>query len=199
MPPELNTDNIFVIMPSKLILGFVANMAAGKGTAAKYLEEKYGAHTYRFSTMLFDLLKRIYVEPSRDNLIKMSEIVRGTFGEDTMAKVMAKDAENDKNNLIIVEGIRRMADIEHLAKLPNFILVEIFADLEKRHERLTKRREKPDDATTTLEQFKKDHHRSTEMTIPEVAGHATERIDNNGSTEELYKQLDDLINKHHAS
>ena len=186
-------------MPSKVIIGFVANMAAGKGTAAKYLEERYGAHTYRFSTMLFDLLKRIYVEPSRDNLINMSEIIRGAFGEDTMAKVMAKDAENDKNSLIIVEGIRRMADIEHLAKLPNFILVEIFADLEKRHERLTKRREKPDDASTTLEQFKKDHKRSTEMTIPEVASHATERIDNNGTAEELYKKLDDLINKYNAS
>lgn len=183
----------------KIILGFVASMAAGKGTAAKYLEEKYGAHTYRFSTMLFDLLKRIYVEPSRDNLIKMSEIIRGTFGEDTMAKVMAKDAENDKNNLIIVEGIRRMADIEHLAKLPNFVLIEIFADLEKRHQRLIQRREKPDDATTTLEQFKKDHARSTEITIPEVASHAIARIDNNGTVAELHKQLDDLLNKHHAS
>lgn len=180
----------------KTILGFVGNMASGKGTAAKYLEEKYGAHTYRFSTMLFDLLKRIYVEPSRDNLIKMSEIVRGTFGEDTMAKVMAKDAETDPNNLIVVEGIRRMADIEYLSKLPDFVLVEISADLEKRYERLTKRREKPDDATTTLEQFKKDHKRSTEITIPEVASHATEKIDNNGNLENLQKQLDDLIKKH---
>ncbi len=184
---------------NKIILGFVANMAAGKGTAAKYLEEKYGAHTYRFSNMLFDLLKRIYVEPSRDNLIKMSEAVRGTFGEDTMAKVMAKDAESDENSIIVVEGIRRMADIEHLAKLPNFVLVEIFADLEKRHERLIKRREKPDDATTTLEQFKKDHQRSTELSIPEVVSHATEHIDNNGTTEQLCEQLDNLIKKHHAS
>lgn len=183
----------------KIIFGLAGNMAAGKGTAAKYLEEKYGARTYRFSTMLFDLLKRIHLEPSRDNLIKMSEIIRGAFGEDTMAKVMAKDAETDTNNLIVVEGIRRMADIEYLSKLPNFILTEIFADLEKRHERLTKRREKPDDAGTTLEQFKKDHQRSTEMTIPEVAGHATEHIDNNGAPEKLYKQLDDLINKYHAS
>ena len=173
-------------------------MAAGKGTAAKYLEEKYHARVYRFSTMLFDLLKRIYVEPNRDNLIKMSEIIRGAFGEDTMAKVMAQDAANDKNNLIVVEGIRRMADIEHLTKLPNFILVEIFADLDKRHQRLIKRREKPDDATTTLEQFKKDHQRSTEMTIPEVAGHAAERLDNNGSLEDLYKKMNDLINKYHA-
>src|SRR3989344_7788753 len=171
--------------PEKNILGFVGLLASGKGTAAKYLEEKYYADTFRFSTMLRDLCNRIYIEQSRDNLIKMSEIIRGTFGEDTMAKVMAEDAKNAKSNITIVEGIRRMADIEHLAKLPNFVLIEIFADLEKRHERLTKRREKPDDATTTLEQFKKDHGRSTEMTIPEVAGHAAERLDNNGSLENL--------------
>src|SRR3989344_9522444 len=171
--------------PEKNILGFVGLLASGKGTAAKYLEEKYYADTFRFSTMFRDLCNRIYIQQSRDNLIKMSEIIRGTFGEDTMAKVMAEDAKNAKSNITVVEGIRRMADIEHLTKLPNFILVEIFADLDKRHQRLIKRREKPDDATTTLEQFKKDHQRSTEMTIPEVAGHAAERLDNNGSLENL--------------
>lgn len=186
-------------MQNKIILGFTGLMASGKGTAAKYYEEKYGAKTYRFSTMLRDLLDRIYLPQSRDNMIKMSEIIRGTYGEDTMARVMAEDVKRAETDVIIVEGIRRMADIEYLFKLPNFILVEIGADIEKRLERIQKRRENPDDATKTMEQFKKDHERSTEITIPEVASHATEHIDNNGTSEELYKQLDNLISKYNAS
>ncbi len=184
---------------SKIILGFVGLPASGKGTSAEYCQKKYGASTYRFSTMLFDLLKRIYLETNRDNLIKMSEAIRSTFGEDTMAKVMAKDAESDENNIIVVDGIRRMADIEYLSKLPNFVLIEIFAEPRTRYERIIKRSEKPDDQTKTFEQFMEDHKRSTEMSIPEVASHATEHIDNNGTSEQLYKKLDDLVSKYHAS
>lgn len=171
-------------------------MAAGKDTSANYLKEKHGASVYSFSTMLRDLLKRVYLEPTRDNLIKMSECVRQTFGEDTMAKVMAQDAASDTRDIIAVCNIRRMADIEYLSKLPNFVLINIFADIKTRHTRLNLRREKPDDATITFEQFQKDHLRSTEQSIAEVASHAIEKIDNNGAPEELYKNLDNLVAKY---
>lgn len=180
----------------KLVLGLVGLLASGKGTAAKYLEKKYSADTYRFSTMLRDLCDRVYLEQSRDNLIKMSEIIRGTFGEDTMARVMARDAQSALNNIVIVEGIRRLADIDYLSKLPNFVLIEIKAAPKIRYERLLKRNENPDDSVKTYEQFLEDHKRSTEMSIPEIAVRATERIDNNGSLKELYKQLDELIYKY---
>ncbi len=180
----------------KIILGFVGLPASGKGTVAQYYQKKYGASTYRFSTMLFDLIQRIHLETNRDNLIKMSEAIRSTFGEDTMTKVMAKDAENDKHNLIVIEGIRRMADIDYLSRLPNFILIEIFAEPRTRYERVIKRSEKADDKTKTFEQFMEDHKRSTEMSIPEVAQHATEHINNNETIENLYQQLDELIKKY---
>jgi dephospho-CoA kinase len=88
----------------KIIFGFTGLMASGKGTAAKYFEEKYQAETFRFSTILRSVLDRLFLEHSRDNLIKLSEILRGTFGEDLLAKVMARDAETSQNKLVIVEG-----------------------------------------------------------------------------------------------
>lgn len=180
----------------KIILGFGGLMASGKGTAAKYLEEAHGAATFRFSTMLRDALNRFYLPHTRDNLIKISENLRATFGEDLMAKTMANDVEKSDNALIVVEGIRRMADIEYLKRLPNFIMVEIFADPKIRHGRLTERGENPDDRTKTFEQFLEDHKRSTEMSIPEVLQYATEKIDNNGSLENLHRQLDALVHKY---
>jgi dephospho-CoA kinase len=181
---------------NKTILGFVGLLSSGKGTAAKYLETKYSANTYRYSTILRDLVDRIYVEQSRDNLIKMSETIRSTFGEDTLAKAIAKDAETAINNLVVVEGIRRPADIEYLAKLPNFVLIEIFAEPKTRYERLIKRGENADDNSKTYEQFLADHQRSTELSILEVIPHAKERIDNNGNLENLYQQLDRLVGRY---
>ena len=72
----------------KIILGFSGLMASGKGTAAKYVQEAYGASTYRFSTMLRNTLDRFYLPHTRDNLINISEVLRQTFGEDMMAKTM---------------------------------------------------------------------------------------------------------------
>ncbi len=180
---------------SKIILGFTGLLASGKGTAAKYLQEKYGASTFRFSTMLRDALDRFYLPQTRDNMIKISEIIRGTFGEDTMARTMSMDAEKSENKTIVVEGVRRPADIEYLKRLPNFVLVEIFADPKIRYERLIKRRENPDDATKTYEQFLADHQRSTELSILDVAAEAKIRLDNNGNLEQLHKQLDDIVSK----
>lgn len=176
----------------KIILAFTGLMASGKDTSANYLKEKYGASIYSFSTMLFDSLRRFYLEFTRDNLVKMSEIIRGAFGEDIMARTLAKDIEGDQNNLIVVSNVRRMADIEYLSKMSNFVLIEIFADPRLRYERLVARDEKTDDKTKTFEQFMTDHERSTEVSILETSKHATEHIDNNGTIEDLHKQLDSL-------
>lgn len=181
---------------NKVILGFTGLLASGKGTVAKYLEKKYQAGSFRYSTILRDLTNRVYLEESRDNLIKMSECIRHTFGEDTLAKAIAGDAAKTDNNLVVVEGIRRLADIEHLAKLPNFVLVEIFADPRTRYERLIKRGENADDNTKTFEQFLEDHKRSTELSILDVVKHTTEHIDNNGTMDNLYTQLDALVKKY---
>lgn len=183
-------------LDKKIILGFTGLLASGKGTAAKYLEEKYQASTYRFSTILRDILNRIYQEQTRDNLIKLSENLRGIFGENLLAKAIAQDVANNPNPVIIVEGIRRLADITYLQKMPNFILVEIFADPQIRYERLIKRGENIDDNTKTYEQFLADHQRSTELSIVEVIKQTSEKIDNNGNLTELQKQLDSLIKKY---
>ncbi|MBU0661215.1 AAA family ATPase [Patescibacteria group bacterium] len=185
-----------MITNKKIILGFTGMIACGKGTAAAYMEEKYGASTYRFSTMLRDVMDRFHLPHTRENLVGISEYIRNTHGEDTMAKTMAKDVEQDKTQIIIVEGIRRMADIAYLTQLPNFVLVNIEATPEHRYERIIKRGENSDDNSKTYEAFLADHERPTEITIPEVMTHAKETIHNDGSLKELYAQLDTLIQTH---
>ena len=178
---------------NKIILGFTGQIACGKGTIAQYIQDTHSASNYRFSTMLRDVLDRFNLEHTRKNLVGISEYLRNTHGEDIMAKTMASDVEKDQNNIIVVEGIRRMADIAYLSKLPNFTLVKIEATPEKRYERIIKRGENKDDNTKTFEEFQKDHKQPTEVTIPEVMSHATLSIDNNGTLEELHKQLDKLV------
>jgi len=181
---------------TKLILGFTGQMAAGKGAAAGYLAEKYDASTYTFSTMLRDALERFYLDISRDNLIKLSEFIRSTFGEDTLARTMSLDVELGEHDLIVIEGIRRTADVAYLREMPGFVLVRIEAPMDIRYARLRKRAEKEDDMTKSFEAFKRDHERSTEVSIAQIAGEATEIIDNSGSFDALHQALDGLISKY---
>lgn len=180
-------------MPNKIILGFVGELAAGKGTVAKYISEKHGATSHRFSTALRDALNRLYLEINRENLQTLSTILRKNFSEDILAKVIAKDVEEDKNNIIVIDGIRRPADIIYLKKLPEFKLIAINADIKKRYERLIIRGENEDDKNKTFEQFIKDHKAEPELEIPNLMKTADIQIDNNGGYEELYALIDKVI------
>jgi dephospho-CoA kinase len=142
------------------------------------------------------VLDRINIPTSRDNLITVSTVLRQTFGEDLLAKAITKDASNLESDIVIIDGIRRMTDIGHLMNLEHFILISVDADPKIRYERLVLRNENEGDIKKTFEDFLNDHKRETELTIPEVMGYAKEKIDNNGSLEELYKQIDGIIAKY---
>lgn len=180
-------------MKNKKIIGLVGLMACGKGAVAKYGQKKYSASTHRFSAMLRDVLNRLYIEKSRESLSLLSNVLRKNFGEDTFAKVMLEDIKKDPNKLIIVDGIRRLKDIEYLRKLPNFKLVRVAADPKIRYERLVKRNENKGDNKKTFKQFLTDQKREADAQIPKVMKKADLEIDNNGTWKELKSQADKIL------
>ncbi|MDO9231074.1 MAG: AAA family ATPase [bacterium] len=179
----------------KKILGLAGEIVSGKGTTAKYICEKHGGSSHRFSSMLRDVLDRMYLEISRGNMQKISTVLRENFSDNILSIVITKDVEKDEHPVIAIDGVRRLADIEFLKKLPGFKLVYIETDMEKRYERIIKRGENSDDLKKTFEEFKKDHEREAELQIKDLKNHAEYVIDNNGSLEELYKQIDEIIKK----
>jgi len=179
---------------AKIILGFMGEMACGKGTATRYVVEKYKGKSYRFSTMLRDILDRLYLEQSRENMQRLSTILRQNFGEDLLSGVIVEDVKKEKSPVIVLDGIRRLTDIEKLKNFPEFKMVYIETDIKKCYERIIGRRENADDANKTFERFKNEHNNESELLIKELKSHADYVIDNNGSLEDLYKQLDKIIN-----
>jgi len=177
----------------KIILGLAGEMASGKGTVAKYATEKYSAKTRRFSTMLRDVLDRLSLEQSRDNMQKLSTILRQNFGEELFAQVMAEDVKKEQGEIIVIDGIRRLADIKYLKKISQFKLAYLEADMQKCYERITKRGENADDAKKTFDDFRKVHEDESELQIKDLKNRADFLIDNNGSYEELYKQVDEIL------
>ncbi|MBD3248226.1 AAA family ATPase [Candidatus Falkowbacteria bacterium] len=181
----------------KIILGLVGEMACGKGFASRYLEEKYHASIYKFSSLLREMLSILDMKVSRENLAAISLILRERFGQNIIGKGIAKKAKNDNNPIIVLDGIRRMEDVKPLEKLKNFMLVKVVADPRVRYERFIKRNENVGDNKKTYEKFIYDQKSiETEIYIPEIMRKAKESLDNNDGAEKLYKQIDKLIKKY---
>src|SRR3989344_8173343 len=170
---------------SKIILGFVGDLSSGKGTAAKYLKEKYNSNSYRFSTILRDIINRLYLPETRGNLQNISTVLRENFGQDVLSKVIAEDVKNDPNEIVVVEGVRRPTDITYLREIPGFHLIYITAESKLRWERLVKRGENEDDMEKTYEEFLKDEQAEADILIKELGKSAEYTIYNNLSFEEF--------------
>lgn len=182
-------------MSKKVIIGLTGQIACGKGVIKKFLIEKYNASDYRFSTILRDILIRLNIEQSRENIMKVSTFLRQTFGEDILAKVMANDVKKDETNFIVIDGIRRLADIKYLKDVPGFFLVSVEASEDIRYDRVVKRNENPGDDKKTFEEFLQDDIAETEEQIPETMKNANLKIDNNGTWDELWEQIHQLVKK----
>lgn len=180
-------------MTKKIIIGFTGLIASGKEIAKQYLEKKYQATSFKFSSVLREVLDCLGLEQSRDNLMTLSTWSRQTFGEDLLAKALANKVKNSDALLIVVDGIRRLADIEYLKNIPGFHLIAIDAGPEIRYQRSILRNENPGDIEKTYEHFLADHQCETEITIPEIMAQAEYKLDNNGSFEELEAQIDKII------
>lgn len=181
---------------AKLIIGIAGEMGSGKEAISQYLVEKYKASSHNFSQVLTDIAKRLYLPVTRETQTAISGMIRTTFGQDIMAKVMASDSKEDLADIVVVQGIRRNQDMDHLRELPNFKLIYVEADIVLRYGRVKKRGEKENDATMTFEQFKHSHTYETELAIADLKQYAAHVVNNDGTYEQLYKQIDEIVAQH---
>ncbi|MCK5026865.1 MAG: AAA family ATPase [Candidatus Pacebacteria bacterium] len=174
----------------KHIIGLAGEMGSGKSAVARYLTEKYGAVSYKFSTSLRDILDKLQLEQSRKNLGELSTILRKTYGEDLFAKTVSQEVSKDTHNVIVVDGVRRLSDIKFLQELPEFKLFYIKGSLESRYGRIAKRTQNVDDKGKTFEIFQKEQKQEAEVEILELESYADIIIENNGTLEDLYAEID---------
>lgn len=180
---------------NKIIIGLAGEIGCGKGVIAKYIIEKYNGSSFRFSTMLKDILRRMYLDDSRENVQTLSTILRQNFGEDVLAKVMSEDVKRSDKNIVAIDGIRRPADIKYLKEMSEFKLIYVEVDIKKCYDRLIQRGENPDDSQKTFEEFKKEHQQEAELRIKDLKNYADFTVNNDGTFEQLYLQVDEIIKR----
>jgi dephospho-CoA kinase len=177
----------------KTIIGLTGLLAAGKGTVVEYLKNKHKAISFRFSDPFRESLGIFDLPISRENMQDFSTLMRQRFGENVLARAIAKKAQQISDGLVVIDGVRRLTDIENLMELPEFHLVALIVDQHVRFERCVARSENNGDKTMTFERFQERDTAEAEKQIPEVMSGAKFTIDNNGTVEELYQKIDEVV------
>jgi dephospho-CoA kinase len=182
----------------RTVIALVGRKGSGKGTVAKILKERYGASVYRYSDVLRDVLMRLSIDLNRENLIGLSEALRKQFGEGTIKHALMVAAMKDPAELLVLDGLRRLGDLEHLDELGTVHLVNVAAPLEVRYKRLTQRGENAGETSRTFESFAEMEHAPTEVTIGDLEAKAELTIENIGNAEELSEKVNEMMKQFQA-
>lgn len=180
-----------------MVIGLIGEKGSGKGTVARYLNEKYGADHFGTSKILKRTIDDLCLPATRDNLIKLGLIMKEGFWPSVIIDALIKDMEKSGAPVVVADGIRMHGDVEPFRKKygKNFKLVYVTAPISIRYERTLKRKEKIGEDKTTFEQFLAEEGRLTEISIHEIGAGADLIIDNVGSVDKIYKQIDRFMKK----
>ena len=178
---------------SKLVIGLAGSIGAGKGTAAAYLVRKYGADIFIFSGFLRQILKILHQEPSRTGIGILSKLLRDTYGADIFSRVAVHAIEESEHWIIVIDGVRRISDLDGIRENPNFKLLYIDADLQTRYERILSRAQNSGDSEKTFEQFLVEEDGETEVSIRTLKPYSSCLVENDKTEAEFYAAIDAFV------
>jgi dephospho-CoA kinase len=179
----------------KRILVIVGEIGSGKGTFAELLTAYFEGKTVElldFSQIMKETLDLWFLERTRENYRKLTNLMEHNFGRGTLSHALNKKVENSPAEIVLVTGARRTVEIDTLKKLSNCSVIYVTAEPKIRFERTRARKEKIGEHSTTFEQFISEHQEDTEKEIPEIGQNADITIENNGNLEDLEKQIKNL-------
>lgn len=172
------------------IVAIVGMCGSGKSIASKYFEDLGYKNVY-FGGVTMEKLKEAGLEVTPENEKMMREKLRKELGMGAYAKVLLpRILELSKDYDVVLDGLYSWSELKILEEEFDMKTIAIVCDKNLRYDRLSKRDVRP---FNNEEAKKRD---ITEIENIEKAGpiaYADYFIYNNGSMEEYYKRLDEII------
>lgn len=178
------------------IIGITGTNGAGKGTIVSYLLDQHGFAHHSVREYLYEYLDQEGLAHNRDNLVRVANALRAKRGPAALAEALYERAAKTGEDSII-ESIRTPGEIDALAAKGPFILLAVDAPPRVRYERI-KLRDSATDAVD-FDRFLTDEAREMDTTDPNkqnlraCMARADRILDNSGTFEDLYRQVDAML------
>jgi len=176
---------------TKLIVCLTGMPGAGKTTIAEALRTK-GFDKITMGDAVRAEAARRKIEPTGENLGKIMLELREKNGPGAVAELIKNNIVNSKSDVVLVDGLRSLAEVDVLKKIGTVKILAIHASGDTRFGFLTGRGRS--DAPSDRNDFAKRDSREIGVGMSESIALADETISNNNLTiEELINTAYDII------
>lgn len=177
----------------KQAVGIVGPIRAGKDTAGEYLANILKIPVLQISSTIKMICAERNLETTRDNLIKLGNELAREHGDGFLAEYLVANSPKK----FVITGMRQLGQIQFLQENTDFILIAVDAKPEIRFVRAQDKL-KQGEAVTIEEFIKKEQAENSppnKQRLFECMKLADHTIKNEKSLDDLYSQLDKIINK----
>jgi len=164
---------------AKLIVCLTGMPGAGKSTIADGLKTKGFEKITMGDAVRAEATKR-KIEPTGANLGKLMLELREKNGPGAVAELIKDQIANSKSDVILIDGVRSIAEVDVLKKFVTVKILAIHASSDTRFKFLSNRRRS--DAPTDRQDFVKRDSREMGVGMSDSIALADETISNNNLT-----------------
>ncbi len=179
-------------------IGITGTLGAGKGTVVEYLEKSLGYKHFSVRNFLLQTIRKEGLPQNRDSMFLLGNRLREEFGPSYVVDCLYELAAESQENCII-ESIRTPGEAISLRSKGNFYLLAVDADPMTRYLRITERKSETDQVSyaTFIENEEREMTSAdpNKQNLKECIRMADFVLTNNGSREELYAQLEEILKK----
>lgn len=179
-----------------MLIGITGTDGAGKGIVVKYLVEQKGFSHYSSRSFILKYIEKEGLPTTRNQMRLTANELRKKYGNAFVVQQAYEKAKENNEKNIVIESLRAVAEGEYL-KEKEGILLAVDADQGLRYERVKQRRSESDNVSfdefishEKLEINDPNPHGMQKAKVMEMADYT---IFNNGSIEELYLKLEEIL------
>ena len=178
-------------MKQKLLVGVTGMSGSGKATI-KQIAEAMEYSTVIMGDEVREEAKRRSLEPTPENLGAIMLKLREEEGLATIAKRCIPKIENTKSNIVIIDGVRSLAEVEEFKRhSKNFTLIAVYASPKTRFQRLFHRERS--DAPRSWQTFVERDLRELNIGLGDAIAMADYMIVNEGTKEQIRQKAREFL------
>jgi dephospho-CoA kinase len=176
-------------MKGRKIIAVVGMPGAGKAIVSKAASSR-GIPVLVCGDVVREETKKRGLSPTPENIGKVMLSIRQEDGPDVVAKRLIPKITSSGAPLVVVEGVRSMAEVEELRRNHTVVIVAVHASPKTRYERLAARARSDD--PKSWQEFAERDARELGVGIGNVIALAQEMLVNEKSVEEM-DALSDIV------